>query len=218
MNPKQDVVTIQERKMRSISPQTSPLHLSLNTSNTSNTSNKSNNALKELIERKAKITEQLNVLEQRIYKYEENCLVSAPFTNIIHGWDRDIERNFQTGQLTVNEADRLFSKSSVTSPAAVNNRFADMLESYVEPEVIVDDDVRVGRYDVPRIASNENFKVDHNVCKSTNRKFIEIEDSKAIIDVVDGPKTPQTELLKRATVVLETNFSLPENFHFKAIR
>ncbi|XP_037032430.1 uncharacterized protein LOC119071588 [Bradysia coprophila] len=204
MNPKQDVVTMQERKMQSISPQTSSLDLFLNTSNTSNS------ALKELIKRKAEVTEALNDLELQIYQLEGTYLATTPFGNIIHGWDRDGDRNFQNGQVKVREADRLFSKSSVTSAAAVNSQFIDMLpRSYVEPEVIVDEDARINRHDVLRITSNQNIKVDYNVSKpSTNRKFIGIDDSKAIIDVVDRPKTPQTELLQRATVVLETKISI----------
>ncbi|KAG4070093.1 hypothetical protein HA402_013336 [Bradysia odoriphaga] len=216
MNPKQDVVKMQERKMQSISPQTFSVDLCLNTSNTSNTSNASN-ALKQLIQRKTEVTESLNHLERQIYVLEESYLANTPFGNIIHGWDRDGERHFQNDRFKFKEADRLFSKSSVTSAAAVSSQFIDMGQrSFVEPEVIVDDEVTIGRYDVSKITSNKNFKDNYEVSKSTNRKLIGIDDS--IIDVVDGPKTPLTALLQRATVVLETNFSLPENFHFKAIR
>lgn len=127
-------------------------------------------------------------MERQIYALEESYLAGTPYGNVVHGWEHDRERIYRTDRCKFKETDRLFSKSSVTSVAAVNSQFIDMRpRQYAEPEVTVDDDIRMGQHNAQRITCNNNFTtVDYNVSKSTNQKLYGIEDSKANIDVVGG--------------------------------
>lgn len=130
-------------------------------------------------------------MERQIYSLEESYLAGTPYGNIIHGWDRNRERIPQTNRCKFKETDRLFSKSSVTSVAAVNSQFIDMRQSCMERmerEITTDDDNVRNRcwYDAPRTTSNNNVTIDYNVSKSTNQKLDGIVDSEGSIDVVGG--------------------------------
>ncbi|CAH8533091.1 unnamed protein product [Heterobilharzia americana] len=83
----------------------------------------------DLLRQRKSLTETLAALERQIYLFEGSYLDdTAPYGNIIKGWDRYLMSNTSNSTITdkrarkFRDSDRLFSRSSVTSVSSLNSQ------------------------------------------------------------------------------------------------
>lgn len=98
-----------------------------NKSTSGTTTNESDprQALIDLVRQRSELSDQLAQLEKQIYNFEGSYLDDThQYGNIIRGWDKysSISRPMPTKRdRKFKEAERLFSKSSITSSAAIRS-------------------------------------------------------------------------------------------------
>lgn len=110
-------------------------------------------ALIDLVRQRADLAEQLANLERQIYNFEGSYLEeTAAYGNIVRGWDRyssnTIHRSIPSKrERKIKDTERLFSKSSISSPTAIKSLNEDDKDSsndeYHDPEDHSSDEANV---------------------------------------------------------------------------
>uniref|UniRef100_A0A0G4H9D3 Chromatin modification-related protein MEAF6 n=1 Tax=Chromera velia CCMP2878 TaxID=1169474 RepID=A0A0G4H9D3_9ALVE len=90
-------------------------------------------ASQDIVEHRKQMEEELKKVEQKIFELETQYLEeTASFGNVLRGWDVRGTDAKAKPKARVNQADRWFSLSSVTSPASTNT--GQVQEDPMDPE------------------------------------------------------------------------------------